>query len=104
MEMVDVDNWDNDVQFSRSADSPFRALAQPRAMQGGEIFLHFLALEKAFAEEKEYDLIVSDVDLDSQIRGEVLTVVEGYPKLKLIPVIVLTSSVAGMTFGVCDRL
>jgi len=71
MEMLDVDNWDNDVEFSRSADSPFRALAQSRAMQGGEIFLHFLALEKAFAEEKGYDLILSDVDLDRQIRGEV---------------------------------
>ena len=71
MEMPDVDNWDNDVEFSRSADSPFRALAQSRAMQGGEIFLHFLALEKAFAEEKGYDLILSDVDLDRQIRGEV---------------------------------
>ena len=61
-------------------------------MQGGERVLHFLALKKAFAEEKEYDLILSDVDLDSQNRGEALAIIEGYPKLKLTPVIVLTSS------------
>ena len=47
MEMLDVDNWDNDVEFARPADSPFRALAQSRAMQGGEIFLHFLGFKES---------------------------------------------------------
>jgi hypothetical protein len=56
MEMLDVDNWDNDFEFSRFADSP-------KAMEGGEKVLHCLALKKAFAHEKEYDLILSDVDL-----------------------------------------
>ncbi len=68
MEMLDVDNWDNDVELSRSADSPFRALAQSMAMQGGERFL-LSGLKKAFAEEKEYDLILSDVDLADRLEG-----------------------------------
>ena len=104
MEMLDVDNWDNDVGLSRFADSPFRALAQSRAMEGGEKVLHCLALKKAFAEGKEYDLILSDVDLDRQNRGEVIAIMEGYPKLKLIQVIVLTSSGCRDEIGVCDRL
>jgi hypothetical protein len=69
MEMLDVDIWDNDVEFSRFADSSFRALAQSRALQGGERVLHFLALKKAFAEEKEYDVILSDVDLADRLEG-----------------------------------
>ena len=69
MEMLDVDNWDNDVEFSRSAESPFRALAQSRGLQGGERFLHFLASRKAFAEEKEYDLILSNVALADSRGG-----------------------------------
>jgi hypothetical protein len=42
--------------------------------------------------------------LDRQNRGEVLTIIEGYTKLKLIPVIVLTISRCRNDIGVCDRL
>jgi hypothetical protein len=104
MEMLDVDNWDNDVEFARPADSSFRALAQSNAMQGGGRFLHFLALKKAFSEEKEYDLILSDVDLADRLEGEVLAIIEGSAKLKLIPVIVSTSSHCLDDIRVCDRL
>jgi hypothetical protein len=68
MEMLDVDNWDNDVEFSRSADTHLGLQPNQWRCKGGERFL-LSGLKKAFAEEKEYDLILSDVDLADRLEG-----------------------------------
>jgi len=57
MEMLDVDNWDSEVRFSRSADSPFGALAQSRGDARWRKIPPFLGLKESLRGGKGFNSV-----------------------------------------------
>jgi CheY-like chemotaxis protein len=101
-----VDDSENDVELAVRALSQSKLVNQIITLHDGADALDFLYRRGAFASRTTGDPIVVLLDIKMpRVDGfEVLRIMKGDPALKLIPVVMLTSSRQGPDVDECYRI
>ena len=91
-EILLVEDNPGDVVLTRKAMERAKFRSNLHVVTNGEDALHYLRKEGAYAEVGTPDLILLDLNLPRKNGREVLSEVKTDPVLKLIPVVILTTS------------
>ena len=89
-----VEDNPGDVRLIREAMAATRDSTHLHVVGDGEQAMEFLRREAGFREAVPPDLVLLDLNLPRKDGREVLAEMQGDPVLRIIPVIVLTSSAA----------
>lgn len=91
-EVLLVEDDPDDIEFTRLAFRDSRILNELHVVQDGEDAMRFLRREAPHGDAPRPDLIILDLGLPRMDGKEVLMEVKKDPELRLIPVVILTSS------------
>lgn len=91
-EVLLVEDDPDDIEFTRLAFRDSRILNELHVVQDGEEAMRFLRREAPHGDAPRPDLIILDLGLPRMDGKEVLMEVKKDPELRLIPVVILTSS------------
>ncbi len=94
IEILLVEDSPSDTELTIEALSEARVANHLTAVQDGVQALAFLRHENEYAQSPRPDLILLDLNLPRKDGREVLAELKADPDLKIIPVVVLTSSSA----------
>jgi CheY-like chemotaxis protein len=97
LDVVDVllvEDDDGDVLMTREAFEHHKIRNKLHVVQDGEEALQFLRREGAYADAPRPGLILLDLNLPRRDGREVLAELKADPELRVIPVVVLTTSEA----------
>lgn len=89
-----VEDSPADVELTRHALAAGKVANRVEVVMDGESALAYLRREGAYRRAPRPDLILLDLNLPRKDGREVLAEIKGDPKLKAIPVVVLTTSAA----------
>ena len=89
-----VEDSPSDVLLTREALARFRLLNTIHVVDNGEDALAFLHKEGRYSQVPRPDLILLDLNLPRKDGREVLREIKADDRLKIIPVVILTSSKA----------
>lgn len=89
-----VEDNEDHAELIRQSFSSDRLVSQVDRVECGEDALRFLRGEGRFARQARPDVVVLDLNLPGMGGLEVLAAMKGDPRLKRIPVVVLTTSQA----------
>jgi chemotaxis family two-component system response regulator Rcp1 len=89
-----VEDNPGDVRLTREALKDAKVLNDVHVVQDGVEAMQFLHREGAYANKPTPDLILLDLNLPKKDGREVLAEIKQDPKLKRIPVVILTTSKA----------
>lgn len=92
VEILLVEDNAGDVRLTREALKEGRIRNRLHVVSDGEHALRFLRRQDEYADAPRPDLILLDLNLPRLDGREVLTDIKNDPRLKQIPVVVLTSS------------
>lgn len=92
VELLLVEDDPGDVLITREALDGSRVLHNVHVVDNGESAVEFLHHEGAYSDEPRPDLIFLDLNLPRLDGREVLSIVKSDPKLRQIPIVVLTTS------------
>lgn len=91
-EILLVEDRASDVELMQEALHEFDRSHHLHVVRNGEEALAFLYQQGNYGKAPRPDLILLDLNLPKLNGREVLTVIKADPKLKLLPVVVLTTS------------
>lgn len=91
-EILLVEDRTSDVELMQEALHEFDRYHHLHVVRNGEEALAFLYQQGNYGNAPRPDLILLDLNLPKLNGREVLTVIKADPKLKLLPVVVLTTS------------
>ncbi len=91
-EILLVEDNPGDVGLVREAMRVAKMTNRMSVAQDGEEAMQFLRRQGRFADAPRPDLILLDLNLPKKDGREVLAEIKGDPDLKLIPVVILTTS------------
>lgn len=94
IEILLVDDSPGDVILTRTAFAEANIANRLSAVGDGEQALKFLRRQPPFEDAPRPDLVLLDLNMPRMNGHEVLAEVKADPKLKVIPIIVLTTSEA----------
>jgi CheY-like chemotaxis protein len=92
IEILLVEDNPGDVRLTRETLKDLKIVNKVSVAEDGEKALAFLRGEGPYAEARRPDLILLDLNLPKVGGQEVLAVIKGDPKLRAIPVVILTTS------------
>jgi two-component system response regulator len=92
VEILLVEDNPADILITREAFAQFNGNHHFHVVEDGEAALAFLRQEGRYAGMPRPDLVLLDLNLPGKNGREVLTEIKSDPLLKIIPVIVLTTS------------
>lgn len=87
-----VEDNEGDAELTLEALKSNDILSEVRLINNGEEAIRFLKLEKDYANETLPDLILLDLNLPKVDGKEVLHFIKNNHELKMIPVVILTTS------------
>lgn len=94
IQVLMVDDDDGDVELTRTAWKNHKLRVDLHSVPDGEQALAFLRREGQYAQAPRPDLILLDLNMPRKDGREVLADVKSDPDLKLIPIVILTTSSA----------
>jgi len=94
IEVLMVEDNPGDVRLTREALKGAKLWAQVHVVEDGVAALDYLYRRPPYESALRPDLILLDLNLPRMDGREVLAIVKGDPSLKVIPVVVLTTSQA----------
>lgn len=94
IEILLVEDNPGDVILIRESLKENKLLAELKVVDDGEEALDYLNKRNQYSEAGTPDIILLDLNLPKKDGREVLAEIKNDPKLKTIPVVVLTSSTA----------
>jgi CheY-like chemotaxis protein len=94
IEILMVEDNPGDVRLTREALKGAKMWAQVHVVEDGVAALDYLYRRPPYESALRPDLILLDLNLPRMDGREVLAIVKGDPTLKLIPIVVLTTSQA----------
>lgn len=94
MEILLVEDNSGDVRLTQEALNESEVESNLSVVSDGAAALDFLARRGAYSDAPIPDLILLDLNLPKKDGREVLAVIKSDPSLRLIPVVVLTTSQA----------
>ena len=94
IEILMVEDNPGDVRLTREALKGAKVWAQVHVVEDGVAALDYLYRRPPYESALRPDLILLDLNLPRMDGREVLAIVKGDPSLKVIPVVVLTTSQA----------
>jgi two-component system, chemotaxis family, response regulator Rcp1 len=94
IEILMVEDNPGDVRLTREALKGAKMWAQVRVVEDGVAALDYLYRRAPYESALRPDLILLDLNLPLMDGREVLAIVKGDPTLRLIPIVVLTTSQA----------
>jgi CheY-like chemotaxis protein len=94
IEILMVEDNPGDVRLTREALKGAKVWAQVHVVEDGVAALDYLYRRPPYESALRPDLILLDLNLPRMDGREVLAIVKGDPLLKVIPVVVLTTSQA----------
>jgi CheY-like chemotaxis protein len=94
IEILMVEDNPGDVRLTREAFKDGRVWNRLHVVEDGVAALDFLYRRAPFGEAPRPDLILLDLNLPRMDGREVLSVIKADPGLRIIPVVVLTTSYA----------
>ncbi|MGM9490766.1 response regulator [Ideonella sp. YS5] len=94
IEILMVEDNPGDVRLTREALKGAKMWAQVHVVEDGVAALDYLYRRPPYESALRPDLILLDLNLPLMDGREVLAIVKGDPTLKLIPIVVLTTSQA----------
>jgi CheY-like chemotaxis protein len=89
-----VEDSPADVELTRQALADAKVANHVHVVEDGEVAMSFLRREGRYADAPVPDLILLDLNLPRKDGREVLAEIKADPRLKTIPVVVLTTSAA----------
>ena len=94
IEILLVEDNPGDIQLTKEAVEDCKMINNLSVAEDGEKALNFLFRRNGYESAPKPDLIILDLNLPKVDGREVLTVIKKDEKLKLIPVVILTTSKA----------
>lgn len=94
IEILIIEDSPTDVLITQEALEQAKVLNRLHIVEDGVAALSFLRREEEYANVPRPDLILLDLNLPKKDGREVLAEIKTDPKLKMIPVVVLTTSKA----------
>lgn len=94
LEILMVEDNPGDVRLTREALKSGKVWNQVQVVEDGEAALDYLYRRPPYEKASRPDLILLDLNLPKKDGREVLAVIKSDPSLRLIPVVVLTTSQA----------
>jgi CheY-like chemotaxis protein len=94
IEVLLVEDDPGDVLLTREAFETQKVSNRLHVVNNGEDAMNFLRKRGRFADTPDADLVLLDLNLPGMDGREVLAAVKEDPRLRMIPVVILTTSVA----------
>jgi two-component system, chemotaxis family, response regulator Rcp1 len=94
IEILLVEDSPSDSELTLEALKDFKVRNHVSVVEDGVLAMQFLRREEPYAEAPRPDLIMLDLNLPRKDGREVLAEIKADPRLKMIPVVVLTTSKA----------